>query len=539
MDITSIFTLSLPLFILLCAAQTFVAFTFRTFWHYACTAITAFSLLLVLAGLTGMVSALLLLPICAATLIWGCAQLALLARTFITCVNSTNESRVRNLNESATLQHLALHDSTTGLPNQQRLQQWRHHHTEGQHVLCVIKLTDVSQLNQTLGYQTTDLVLIQIAQRINKSLFAIDAVKPLENDKKLVSLGGVRFALIIDQGNSSHIVETVYQQIKKALPDPIPYESMMLSLSFEMGVSGQISDAKQIAECIQQAQTAIDYLSPGLEGYAAYTQDMDIFNKTQQKLLSDLSQAIKLQQLSLFSQPIINLENKQLIAAESLIRWRHPEFGLIEPERFIELAQRTGVIYSITQWVAKTSIQACSQWHQQGLEIDVSINLSSKDLLQHEFVDFLAQELDTHHLQASALIVEIREQALMQEPVISHSIIERLAAIGIKVVIDDFGTGFSSLSHLRALPLHGIKIDRQFIKLMNKGKKHQTLVNTMVDLSRNLHRKVFAEGIEDIEQEKVLKSMGCQYAQGFVYSRPIEIEGIASWAKQWQQQLES
>ncbi|WP_440903308.1 putative bifunctional diguanylate cyclase/phosphodiesterase [Catenovulum sp. SX2] len=541
---TSILTTTLPLFALLFVAQTFLAIRFRTFINGIYSLLNLTSLIAI--GLICFTD--LLAEYSQNTLVltafgvWAGFQTFLLSKTFIQLVGASNGSEIgvgHKPTQQAVMHHLALHDATTGLPNKHALHKWSKNSPTSQQVLCVIKLSEFAHINQTLGYQTADLVLIQIAQRINKALQPIAAIEFIESDKKLVALGGVRFAFVLDTQDSTDQYQGVYQTIRTALPDPIPYESMMLSLSFEMGISSKITNAKQIDDCIQQAQTAVDYDGKNKENFAIYSNDMDIFNQNQQKLLADLSQAVKLQQLALFSQPIIDLSNKQFIAAESLIRWRHPDMGLIEPERFIQLAERTGVIYSITQWVVKTSIAACSQWHQQDLKVKISINLASKDLLQHEFVDFINEQLQKHNLAAHFVILEIREQALMQEPAIAHSIIERLAGIGIKVVIDDFGTGFSSLAHLRALPLYGIKIDRQFIKLMSKGTKHKTLVNTMVDLSRNLHRKVFAEGLEDPEQENVLKSMGCNFAQGFIYSRPLEIDGISIWAKQWQAQFDN
>ena len=544
MDITSILITTTPVFFLLFAAQSYLAVKSRSVLH-SCYALVNLVCLLCVALLTFTHSleefitinlVLTFVGICLAQ------QSFVLSKIFMRLVKTAGvvgEITSETDKGANKLTHLVLHDDLTGLPNKHSLNKWSQQHPSNEQVLVLIKLNQFDQLNHSLGYQTTDLVLIQIAKRINKALLQSNQVAEIEANKKLIALGGIRFACIVDTVNAPHIVESLYQQIKQALPDPIPYESMMLSLSFNMGVSGKIINAKHIDECLQQAQTALDFDHLSVKSCAIFSHEMNIHNQTRQKLLVDLSQAIKQQQLTLFSQPIVDLTSKQLVIAESLIRWRHPEIGLIEPERFIELAERTGVIYSITQWVVKTSIAACAQWHQQGLVIKVSINIASKDLLQHEFVDFVSQQLELHQLKPEYLVLEIREQALMQEPVLSHSIIERLADMGIKVVIDDFGTGFSSLAHLRALPLYGIKIDRQFIKLMSKGTKHKTLVNTMVDMVRNLRRQVFAEGIEDTEQENTLKAMGCQYAQGFIFSRPLEIEGIASWAKQWQQQLDN
>lgn len=539
MDMTPILTITLPLFAVLTFAQAFLAIRFRTFKNSFYSLLNLCSLVVVTTiSLTSYLHELATsVLVVTGIILWAIFQIFVISRTFMQLVSASNGREIgfnQKVDVHTSMHHLALHDATTGLPNKHALHKWAENSPTDHQVLCVIKLSEFAQINQTLGYQTADLVLIQIAKRINKALMDINSIKFIESNKKLVALGGVRFAFVLDVQGNSYLLPSIYQTIRKALPDPIPYESMLLSLSFAMGVSGKIISVKQIDDCVLQAQTAVDYEGKEHEGYAIYSNDMDIFNQTQQKLLADLSQAVKLQQLELFSQPIIELSTKQVIAAESLIRWRHPEMGLIEPERFIQLAERTGVIYSITQWVVATSIEACSQWHQQGFKIHVSINIASKDLLQHEFVDLLTELLQQHQLAATFVILEIREQALMQEPNTAHSIIERLAALGFKVVIDDFGTGFSSLAHLRALPLYGIKVDRQFIKLMSKGSKHKTLVNTMIDLSRNLHRKVFAEGIEDPEQESVLKSMGCNFGQGFIYSRPIDINGLSTWVKQWQ-----
>ncbi|WP_143870551.1 bifunctional diguanylate cyclase/phosphodiesterase [Catenovulum sediminis] len=456
-----------------------------------------------------------------------------------------------------TLQHWALHDTLTGLPNsislEHNFRRIVQQNPNSDLAVAIIKLDDFETLNQTLGYSTGDMVLIQISKRINQTLAKQNSVYTIETqdktpeykpestqqnaptDKKLAALSGLRFAFIADLTQQKHIFDLLVNEIRQAIPAPIPYESMMLNISFRLGIAPCIHHSYDIQKLLQQAQHALDSNQTQHLGYSTYSPDMEVFNQSHQSLLSDLNLAVNNNQLELFIQPIIDLKSRSIVAGESLIRWRHPKQGLIPPEQFIQLAEHTGVIYSITRWVLTESVQALVKLKSEGVDCAISVNLSSKDLLQHEFIDFIQNLLEANQLDATQLILEIREQALIQAPQQSHDIIERLDSIGIKTVIDDFGTGFSSLAYLRKLPISGLKIDRQFIANLTQGSRHKTLVNTIIDVGRNLQLKIYAEGIEDREIEQKMKEMGCDLAQGFLYSRPIEFAGFTHWAKQWRQ----
>lgn len=453
-----------------------------------------------------------------------------------------NLDEVSKLNQmDASLKHAALHDKLTGLPNQLALERFFERNKNEIHkkesALVLIKVKHFEKINHALGFSTGDLLLIQIAKRIQEFLQKKPEVFKMETDgiqsASLAALSGVRFAFLADTSKHHHLLENLSNELDKIMPEPISTQSLVVSMESVMGVALSPQDGSNIDELLQKAQIALDYAETHSALMREYDQHQETFTQEQREMAAELRQAVEQDQLKLMVHPVVDINSRELISAEALVRWRHPKKGLIQPNKFIELAERTGVIYGLTRWVLQESIKAAAAWRESGLNIAVSVNLSNRDLIQHELIDMISDLLSEHHLPARNLVLEINEQALLQDPQLSHDAMERLDKLGVKTIIDDFGTGYSSLVFLRKLPLYGLKIDRSFVSSMTEGDTQRTIVNTVIDIGRNLSLKVIAEGVEDLEVEDKLKRMGVNLAQGFLYSRPFEMEGFVSWAKQW------
>ena len=203
------------------------------------------------------------------------------------------------------------------------------------------------------------------------------------------------------------------------------------------------------------------------------------------------------------------------------------------PAEFLALAEETGVIYPLTQWVLKEAVATIARLHQAGLMSKIAVNISSKDLLQDELVDTLESLFEKHQVDPSLLMLELKEQALIEEPAAAMMMMQRLNRLGVELVLDDFGTGFSSLAYLRKLPVQHVKVDCSFVSDLHKSDMHSAITGAIIDIARNLELGVIAEGVEELEVEQKLLRMGCNRAQGFLYSRPFELSGFPVWLKQW------
>jgi EAL domain-containing protein (putative c-di-GMP-specific phosphodiesterase class I) len=216
---------------------------------------------------------------------------------------------------------------------------------------------------------------------------------------------------------------------------------------------------------------------------------------------------------------------------EALVRWSHPERGLIPPDRFISLAEQTGLIRPLTQWVIHTALQQCRVWRDNGLVMPVAVNLSMRNLHESDLVETITAALAASHLPSSALELEITESSLMVYPDLALAVLTQLSDMGIRIAVDDFGTGYSSLAYLKDLPVHELKIDRSFVGDMRQTTRNHAIVRSTIDLAHHLGLRVIAEGVEDQQTWDLLRSVGCDVAQGYYLSRPLAAERVLAWAR--------
>lgn len=249
-------------------------------------------------------------------------------------------------------------------------------------------------------------------------------------------------------------------------------------------------------------------------------------------MMAELQQAVVQGQLQLDVQPQVLLTDRQVVAAEVLLRWQHPQRGLLAPRQFIPLAEEMGLMYPLTCWVLQQAVTTLAQLQGRGIQIQLSVNLSSRDLLEMELVEQISGLLHQHQVAAKQLVLELKEDALMYAPAQVMPVLKRLAELGTSLVLDDFGSGYSSLGMLREMPISQVKIDAQFVQGLLRSDAQVAITGAMIDLAKNLQLMVVAEGVEDQATAERLVRMGCSRAQGFLFSQPFALAGLEPWLKQ-------
>jgi EAL domain-containing protein (putative c-di-GMP-specific phosphodiesterase class I) len=267
-------------------------------------------------------------------------------------------------------------------------------------------------------------------------------------------------------------------------------------------------------------------------GYTFYDSKFDFYSPRRLMLLGELRQAINHGDLCLYFQPKIKIATGQVIGMEGLIRWKHPRHGLIFPDEFIPLAERSGLIKPLSLWVLREAPRRWAEWNREGLSVNVSVNLSVRDLFDVTLPDQIKEILKRHEMPADKLLLEITESTIMEDPNQVRGILQNLSGMGVRIAIDDFGTGYSSLAYLKNLPVDEIKIDKSFVLEMDKDNDDATIVRSTIELGHTLGLSVVAEGVERAEAWEMLQSLGCDAAQGYYMERPLAPENVIGWLKE-------
>lgn len=436
----------------------------------------------------------------------------------------------------------SLHDDISGFPNkfflQQQTDELLKRAPEQRYSLLLIKISQFEQINQLLGHSNSNLVLAQIAQRINDYLSDEDKALTFEfrqqKPTRLCHLGAVDFVIWVDSTDKEHAAEYLADALERCIPEPMLVHGCAVEYQLHSGIANYPAHGTQLNELLERAYLALQHHS-WLQGTSqVFNTDMLHYTNDKLTLMAELRQAITEQQLSLYIQPQVDMRSHQVLAGEVYIRWRHPKRGLLTPDSFLMLAEEMGVIYPLTQWVLNESIAMIAKLQKAELVSKIAVNISSKDLLHDEFIDSLEQLFEQYQVKPQQLMLELKESALLAEPVKARAMLHRLHRLGVELALDDFGTGFSSLSHLRQLPIQHVKVDCSFINELHKSDMNSAITGAIIDMARNLDLGVIAEGVEEVEVEQKLVRMGCHRGQGFLYSRPFELSGFAVWLKQWQ-----
>ena len=391
----------------------------------------------------------------------------------------------------------------------------------GEHAaLLLIDLDRFREINDTLGHHSGDLLLQAIGPRLEKLLHPSDV---------LARLGGDEFGILLPQIPDTETALVVARSAHKMLEQPFAIQGLTLDVEASIGIAMFPDHAQDFEELMQHADVAM-YLAKGKRtGYEVYMPADDDADANRLTLAGDLRDAVDRHELVLHYQPKVNLRSGRVIGAEALMRWHHPGQGLLMPDRFIPLAERSGLIRSLTVFAIETAVRECRRWIDAGASLSVSVNLSTRDLIDIQLPEEVNRLLQQWRVPASSLELEITESVLMADPSRAREVVERLGALGVKVSIDDFGSGYSSLGYLNRLAVNDLKIDKSFVLNMIDDAGDAVIVQSTIDLAHNLGLQVVAEGVETQQAYDRLRSMGCDTAQGYFISRPMPGGELIEW----------
>jgi diguanylate cyclase (GGDEF)-like protein/PAS domain S-box-containing protein len=430
------------------------------------------------------------------------------------------------LRQSELNEHQAMHDGLTGLPNRtlfrDRIEQAiaLARRDGGQLAVAMIDLDRFKDVNDTLGHHAGDTLLVEVGRRLRGILRSSDTV---------ARLGGDEFGVLISQPRSTSDVAVVIGKMRAALERSVTVEGLALPAEGSIGIAMFPSHGRDVDTLLRHADAAMYCAKETKAGHVFYDGSRAEANPARLTLVSELRRAIEQRELTLYYQPKAALASGTVKSVEALLRWNHPERGVVGPDEFIPLAQQTGLIKPLTLYVLDEALCQCREWQNAGLNIGVAVNLSVRNLLDADFPTQVRRLLVKREVDPGLLQLEITESTMLSDPVRTKRVLDKLAAMGIALSIDDFGTGYSSLSYLSQLPVNEIKIDRSFVMNMAESDNDAVIVRSTIDLGRNLGLQVVAEGVETEQAWDELSELGCTLAQGYYLSRPVPAAELTEW----------
>lgn len=425
--------------------------------------------------------------------------------------------------------HLAYHDSLTNLPNrrmfmnQLRSEIIERNNAKSNLSILFIDLDNFKFINDKWGHDTGDHVIKEAANRIKESLRQTDMVARLGGDEFIVMLKDVQ-----DEDDIIQYVKKILEKFQK----PIPTYGQEYSLTCSIGVATYPETADSAEQLITNADNALYHVKGrGKNDFAFYNKKMKVQSLESSLLENALRSAIKNEQFYLEYQPKQNIATKELFGMEALVRWNHPELGIIPPGKFIPLAEETGLIVPMGEWILRESCRQTKLWQKQGFpDLIISVNVSVRQLECSNFIDVVLETLKETELDPRYLELEVTE-SIFADVKNAASILQELRSMGIKISVDDFGTGYSSLSYIKHLPIDILKVDRSFIQDIHSNDESKAIVNAIITLANAIGLKVIAEGIELEEHVDELKNGGCLLGQGFYFSKPMKSEVFEDYLK--------
>ncbi|NCE82866.1 phosphodiesterase DibA [Pseudomonas sp. Q1] len=427
------------------------------------------------------------------------------------------------------LARLAHHDPLTDLPNRLLFSDRAHQalasaqvHKRG----CALLLMDLDHfkiINDSLGHTTGDQLLKAVGERL-KGLFGPGVT--------LARLGGDEFAVLVESCPQVVQAAALAQRILDAMKEPFVFDGNQLFISASIGISLFPSDALSAEQLLRNADSALfKAKSAGREGYALYTEELTAHAQHRVEIAGELRRALEQQELRVYYQPVHDLQDSRLIGVEALVRWQHPERGLVPPGEFIPIAERTGLIADIDAWVMHEACRQMCQWLAEGAPLSfIAVNVSSRLFARRELYEQVAQVLHSTGLAPAFLELEVTESAVMDDPEVALEQLHRLRELGLRLAIDDFGTGYSSLLRLKRLPVQKLKIDQGFVAGLPWDEDDAAIVRVVIALAKSMGMQVHAEGIEQVEQARFLLEQECDMGQGYWFGRPMPAAEI-DWSR--------
>ena len=447
--------------------------------------------------------------------------LSLLIGTLMFVLGTGRARALRVVHEQTfELRHQALHDALTGLPNralimdriEQLLARSRRQGTSG--AAMFVDLDEFKNVNDTLGHGMGDRLLVAVSARLQSALRDADTIG---------RMGGDEFVVLVDGASLNPAPELVAQRLLDVMRQPFVLDGATMPLTVNASIGIAIGDRSNPEDLLRDADVALyQAKAAGKNRYDIF--DPEMRTEIQQRMGTEfeLRSAVGTGQFCLVYQPIYNLVDLTIVGVEALLRWQHPERGLVQPDDFIPVLEKTGLIREVGRWVIGQACEQMASWHGRGDTLDVSVNLSGRQLDDDAIVGYIAEALKTSGLEPSSLIIEVPETALMHHADATARRLQAIKDLGVGVAVDNFGTGYSSLAYLHRFPVDCLKIDRSFTSAITTSPESKALVAVLVQLGRDLGLKTLAEGVETLAQMDHFRVEHVEEAQGFLFARPLE-----------------
>ena len=446
-------------------------------------------------------------------------DLGMLARR-VNLLVSTSAAREQRVMESA------LSDPLTGLPNRTLLTERIRHalslsrRTRAPFAVAVLDLDRFKFINDTLGHATGDTVLCEVARRLRKAVRDSDTVARLGGDEFVLLLSGTEDA-----------VREVTDRILESMKTPLHHRDQRIDIGLSIGVALHPQHGADDLTLLRHADTAMYRAKRRRAGIEVFDGESHEVRRSYLSMLGELRAALEGGQFTLDYQPKLDLSSGLIVGLEGLVRWNHPTRGRIPPAEFIPFAEQTGFMREITRWVLQEGARFASELAARKLRLCVSLNVSAQDIENPGFSDGIAALLHAQRLEPSSLCLEITESGLVSETSNALTNLNAIAVLGLRLSVDDFGTGYATLKQLQKLPVHELKVDRSFVSGMNQNRGNQTIVRSTIDLGKQLGLRVIAEGVETVAELRALTAMGCDEIQGFYLAKPMPAAEVVSWVE--------
>ena len=431
-------------------------------------------------------------------------------------------------NASRQLHHMAYHDPLTNLANRRLLRERaeqaltlarRHRRTVG---LLYLDLARFKAVNDSLGHTAGDELLKMISDRLSHGLRKSDA---------LVRMGGDEFAILLSEIERQEDAADVAQRVLESLKPSFWLEGQAVHLEGNLGITLYPQDGTTVEELMRRADIAMYRAKAEGIGFKFYQPSLDVYTRDRLLLETELREALERQQLVLYYQPVFDVKDKRVIGLEALIRWPHPQRGLVPPEDFIPLAEESDLILHLDRWTIATAARQARVWASQGWDGWLAVNLSARSFGNPSLPEYIGQILQEEELPPGRLRLEITERVAMRDPEVTIHLLKKLTALGVSVSVDDFGLGYSSLAYLKRFPVHQLKIDRSFVQGIGADTRDERLVEAVITLTRGLGVEVLAEGVERADQLEWLKEQGCGLVQGYLVGHPVSPDELQAHLK--------
>ncbi|GAA3949145.1 hypothetical protein GCM10022278_05430 [Allohahella marinimesophila] len=470
------------------------------------------------------------------------------------------ETQHRRAAESS-LYRQALYHHRLQIPNRAFLESWfqRNIIADSQLMICLLHFSRFHEVNKTLGHAKADQMLLALCERLDARVSRLTGAVKLENldaverpgqdaANFICSVEGATFAILIQppsrfassddefteeallSGSNAFVTRSLaeLEQLVAEFAEPFETGELVVELGAVAGIAVCPVHADRVEPLLQKAQIAVDASSRMNHSLTLFSEQINPYNERRLSLAGDLRKAIADNTLTLAFQPKITASSSKIDSIEALLRWHHPQHGYIGPDEFIPVAEQTGIIHWLTDWVLKTALQSLAVLQAQGFDLKVAVNISAVNLRERDFAARLANALAIHDMPASALILEVTESAMMIDPERACEVLDELHAMGVSLSIDDFGTGYSSLSYIKRLPVQEIKLDRSFVMELDGSNDDRVIVDTTIRMAHALDLKIVAEGVETKTAFELLAGMGCDVLQGYYMSRPIPLAELST-----------